>query len=198
MPVPLPSDVNELLPERDENVRWQEIDEEALFKDTPGQYTDYVINNHYFRDGHVYQMGLTSPKSFKGASCAFVQLAAATLIWVADWTASRTGLPPEIPSPSLLLTIIRQASAALGFEQWILLDENVETAGITELEADGVTTDYRISGTYVYGCTNPQIELVKHLVFGLAPYIGQDGTLHRRVPDRTFLRSDIIYTPGNR
>lgn len=159
-------------------------------------YTDYVIRNQYLKDGHTYQMGLSSPQTFKNASCAFVQLAAPTLIWIADWTAARSLLPPEIPSPQFLVNLLRTTSARnIYLEQWTLLDESLDTAGIVELDADGQIPTYRISGIYIYGCGNPQSELVKHIVFGLAPYIDQDGTIFRRVPNRSFLNADIIYSP---
>ena len=107
---------------------------------TDGIFDDYVVINRFEKDRQIYALGVTSPSGFNGASVAFVQLASPTLLWIADWTAQKTGAQPEVPDPE-----------AVDLTVWMLLDEHVEPRTI-ELRPDGATPIYRISGTYFYGC----------------------------------------------
>ena len=112
------------------------------FKRQLGTNTDYEIRSHYESDKHRYQMGITSPGGFQGASVAFVQLASPTLLLVVDWTAGQVGAKPKIPPAESLDS------------NWILLDE-IHYLGMVNVTPDGASSYYRESGTYVYGCRNP-------------------------------------------
>lgn len=117
-------------------------------------FTDYQIFNRYESDRHVYMMPIASPTGFAGGSAAFVQLAAPTLLWIADWTAARTNRKPVIPPPEFLAD-----------PNWILLDVMPETA-MVNLTADGATPLYRISGCYIYGHRNPSNDVFVHVRYG--------------------------------
>ncbi len=121
-------------------------------------YTDYRVMNRFEADGHKYMLGITSPGGFNGGSAAFVQLAAKTLLWISDWTASRMGDFPIIPNPEPVDT------------SWVLLDEHVEPAQLS-VAADGVTPFYRISGTYVYGHKNPAATTIRDIMFPRPPWL---------------------------
>lgn len=114
------------------------------FDDSTGGYpfTEYVINNRFFHSPHTHCLGITSPNGFQGQSAAFVQMAATTLIWQADWTACKLGEQPEVPDPTP------------PSDDWVLLDSCIEPANMAPM-ADGHTGIYRISGTYWYGRKNP-------------------------------------------
>lgn len=115
-------------------------------------YTDYEIHNRYEFDPHRYMLGLTSPGGFAGASVGFVQLASPTLLWVADWTASRTKNKPKIPPTEV------------DDPDWVFLGAIPELADTT-IAPDGVTPVYRISGTYVYGHKSPSDDVYNNAVF---------------------------------
>lgn len=151
------------------------------FFDPPGGpsiYTDYIIRTHYEKDRHTYQAGITSPNGFAGQSVAFFRLATPTLLCIVDWSAARTGFPPEPPDPSKL------ADA-----NWILLDDWYE-AGEIQMGADGITPSYRISGTYTYGHKNPAAVTINNVTFGLPPYI--DGSQIVRTVSPGNLKGNII------
>lgn len=180
-------------------------DDHGVFTDDTesyDQYTDYVINNRYERDFHRFMLPLTTPNKFRGAMVGFVQLAAPTLLWIADWTAARCNTPPEIPSPLLIVGILKKysAEAAILSDDWIILDDHLETGGITDVAADGQIPNYRISGTYYYGCRDPSEDLYRDAIFGLAPFLqrSRDGAfkLHRRIPDEV-VRGDILLNQGD-
>lgn len=139
-------------------------------------WNDYKVLNRYEKDRHVYMMGITSPTPFQGRSVAFAKLAADTLLWISDWTASRLAIPPEIP----------KSTPPAG---WILIDEHMETHD-TILMGDADTPIYRISGTYVYGCLNPSEEMVNNVKFGLAPYY-QPGQIGRAISP-SLLKPNIL------
>ena len=141
----------------------------SLIKEEPdgSAWTDYRVFNHYEHDFHRYLLGLTSPNGFQGASCAFVQLAAPTLLWLADWTACRFGVPPEIPDPQLTVG------------NWVLLDVHQELPGIIS-SPDAATPLYRISGTYVYGHKAPDADVWKDPVFPRTPWL--EDAFPRDVP----------------
>ncbi len=139
-------------------------------------FTDCMTTNRYEKDGHVYMLPVSSPAGFAGISCAFVQLAAPTLIWIADWTVCCWTKQPPIPDPT--------PNSA----NWVLLDEHYEPAMI-ELGPDGITPLYRISGTYFYGCLNPNATTVKDIQFGRPPYVAD--TIDRSVPTST-LKQNLI------
>ncbi len=129
--------------------------------------TDYEIMNKYEEDGHTYMMPVASQGGFQGISCAFVQLAAKTKIWIADWTACNFKTCPDIPDPYSVSS------------RWVLLDVHLEDPKIT-VGADGATPLYRISGTYYYGCMNPGTNVFDDVVFGLPPWLQDSFT--RTVP----------------
>ncbi len=169
------------------------LDNLALYRDENeplDQYTDYVIKNQYHKGGNKWMLGIASPTGFQGDTVSFVQLALPTLIWVADWSAARANSPPEIPSPEL---VGKLASPDFNTNKWILLNKDIETVGIVELEADGRVPTYRISGTYIYGNTQPSEKtlgspnegLHRDVRIGLAPYIeaNEQTEIVRRIPD---------------
>lgn len=124
-----------------------------------GLFTDYEINNRFVSDLSRFMAGITSPDGFQGASAAFFQLARPRLLWVCDWTACRLNTPPEIPDPESQ------------DPNWILLGRTpAETAKIIVLP-DGKTPVYRISGTYVYGHTNPNAKPHKDIFWGRPPWL---------------------------
>lgn len=117
-------------------------DQDSVYTDLDnGVWTDYYVMNRYEHDHHIYMMPICSPTKFQGNSTAFVQLAAPTLLWIADWTAERAGAQPTMPTP------LPPSS------NWILMDDHYEPAMLT-IASDGITPVWRISGTYVYGNLN--------------------------------------------
>ena len=135
---------------------------------TRDQFTDFKVRNRYERDLHRYQLGLTTPNGFQGASCAFVQMAAPTLLWICDWTACRFRTPPIVPDPETLV------------ENWVLLDVLPETASLG-VGPDGATPLYRISGTYVYGHRNPSGDVFRDIAFPRPPWL--EDVFDRSMPD---------------
>mgnify|MGYP001598123111 CR=1 FL=1 len=121
-------------------------------------WTDYQIRNRYEQDRHTYMMPIASPTGFLGNTAAFVQLAAPTLLWIAQWTAARFGVIPVRPA-------LEPAD-----ENWVLLDVMPETVSIV-LAADGVTPLYRLSGIYVFGHRRPSDDVFDQVRFGRPPYI---------------------------
>lgn len=130
-------------------------------------FIEYLVQNRFESDKHIYQMPLSSPSGFNGASCAFVQLANPTLMLISDWTALKSLEVPEIPDSNI-------------GSRWILLDEHYEPAMVI-LSADGVTPVYRISGTFFYGCVNPNPQTIQDIAFGKAPWITDDPDIPRVV-----------------
>ena len=129
---------------------------------SPGIFTDYMIINRYESDRHIYMMGISSPDGFQGNSVAFVKLTAPTLLWVCDWTASKVGGKPNIPSPNLT------------DQNWVLLDIMPETA-MESVAPDGVNRLYRISGTYVYGNKNPNADVFRNIAYPRPPWLRDSG-----------------------
>lgn len=121
-------------------------------------YTDYTINHRYEKSRHTYMLPISSPSGFQGNSVAFVKLASEVLLWICDWTACRWSAPPTVPNSEPTDS------------NWILLDELMEPAMIT-VAADGVTPLYRLSGTYIYGHTNPDIALINDINFARPPWL---------------------------
>lgn len=133
-----------------------------------GTYNDYQITNRYEKDGHIYMMGLTSPGGNPTTgTCAFVQTAIPTLLWISDWTACKWTDQPEIPNP-----VSYNAN-------WVLLDEHIETA-MMAVGSDGVTPLYRCTGTYTYGNVYPNAYLVNDISYGRPPYI--EDNIPRNMP----------------
>lgn len=139
-------------------------------------FTDYVITNRFEKDYHRYMMGITSPNGFQGNRAAFVQLASPTLLWIADWTVARYNEQPPIPDPE---------SAD---PNWILLDEHPELFLLT-VSPDGATPRYRISGTYVYGHTNPSVQTVNDVNFPRPPFLAD--SFDRTMPTN-YLEQNLI------
>jgi hypothetical protein len=156
---------------------------DAAYKEPADQgasvFTDYAVQTSFMSDPHTYMLGITSPDGFQGASVAFCQLAATTLLWTADWTASRYKTQPQIPDPNL------------GAADWVFLGARMEPAMIT-VAADGLTPLYRISGTYLYGKKNPSSQMTSDFLFPLPPWL--EDVFDRTMPaDR--LQQGIIKPP---
>ncbi|RJQ24619.1 hypothetical protein C4577_07570 [Candidatus Parcubacteria bacterium] len=139
--------VNTILPE----------DEEDPF----AMWTDFTVMNYYEYDLHRYMAGMTSPDPFDGATAAFFQLAAPTMLWMSRWTCCRLSIAPDIPTP-----------ISFEDEDWVTMDEQYETASIVTLK-DATTPLYRISGLYVFGHRNPskQLNILNLMNFGRPPWI---------------------------
>lgn len=146
-------------------------------------WADFEMYNRYENDGHRYMMGITSPQGFNGASSAFVQLAAPTLMWVCDWTAMKQGDVPDIPDP-------------VAYGSWVLLDIHLELPDVN-VAADGVTPVYRVSGVYFYGNLAPNYNVFANVVFPKPPYL-EDGAGLRLVPYSKVVHniSDYATTTG--
>lgn len=126
-------------------------------------WTDFVVQNRYESDKHLYMLPLASPArtdtfTENSNGVAFVQLAAPTLLWISDWTATRTNEKPLIPNVDT------------GDADWITLDEHYEPDMVT-VAPDGVTPIYRISGTFVYGHRNPGQASLSDINFGRPPWL---------------------------
>lgn len=139
-------------------------------------WTDFKIRNKFEKDHHRYMMGITSPNGFEGASVAFVQLASPTLLWIADWTACRYNIQPDIPDPTPADT------------NWVLLDEHYEPTMLT-VGADQITPLYRISGTYVYGHKNPASVTVSNINYARPPWL--ENSFVRNVPT-SVLKQNLV------
>lgn len=124
----------------------------------PDCYTDVVMLNRYENDKHIYMGGITDPNGFQGASVAFVQLCSPTTLWVCDWTISSFREQPASPDP--------KASN----QDWILMDEHWEPRHLL-ISPDGSTQLYRISGTFVYGHKNPNVDPHKDIAFPRPPWL---------------------------
>lgn len=136
-----------------------------------GWHTDYVVINRYCADPAVVMLGVASPQGFAGQNAAFVQLAAETLTWVADWTACRQGSRPTVPDPT------PQNS------DWVLLMKTPELHSLG-LAADGVTPVYRISGSYVYGKRRTDTDTYSQVEFPVGPWMDK--------VDPTGVSSDLL------
>lgn len=141
-----------------------------------GIWEDWYVRNTYPSSRHRYQLPLTSPNGFQGASCAFVQLAAPTAAWVCDWSCEYRTNPGDYP---------RYPDPVPNLNNIVLLDV-VLMPDMVEQGADGTSTMYRISGTYYYGYKD-----AKKAVF----YHGRPPWMSQKVP-RTVVQSkqtrDII------
>lgn len=126
--------------------------------DTETIWNDYQVENRYEHDKHIYMMGQTSPNTFNGATVGFVQLSNPTLLWIADWTASRWKVQPDIPDSTPTDS------------NWVLLDKFVEPC-IVVINPNGQTPLYRISGTYFYGCRNPSTNVFTNILYARPPWL---------------------------
>lgn len=163
-------------------------DAKYQLEDNLSIYADYKVNNRFESDKHRYMMAIASPDGFQGASVAFVQLAAPTLLWIADWTCCRVNIQPKIPDPG-------------GVDaDWVLLDEFLEPATMSLL-GDGKTPVYRISGTYVYGHKNPNSAVIAHMAYPRPPWLIDTG-LARNVSPSSYAEgiistfATVISPPG--
>lgn len=148
-----------------------------------GIFTDYLIRNRFEKDRHRYMLPVSSPGGFNGQSVAFVQLAAPTLLWICDWTAEKALSQPEVPDPNCVP------------DDWILLDDHWEPAEVVPL-ADGITPIYRISGTYVYGHRNPDLNTWKDIFFGAPPWFDSSST-DRSMPDEKIICNVSVPDDGS-
>lgn len=124
-------------------------------------FVDYMIVNRYERDQHVYMGGVTAPFAFQGSpggTVSFVRLAAPTLLWIADWTASKWGAQPEVPDPTQI------------DPNWVFMDCNFELT-MLNINPNGTTALYRVSGYYVYGHRNPSALILPNLAFPRPPWL---------------------------
>ena len=133
-----------------------------------GTWVDYLIMSRYEGDPHVYMMGVTSPNGFVNGTddagnpildtVSFCQLASKTLIWIMDWTASKSHEKPDIPDPTS------------NDPNWVLLDDWYEPAQEV-LDADGQSPLWRISGTYIYGHRRPNAKTILNVNFPRPPWM---------------------------
>ena len=142
-------------------------------------YADYYIKSYYEFDQHRYMMPITSPGGFKGDKTAFVQLAAATCLWICDWTGDRRGGHPDYPR-----AWIESQNPNL-----VLLDMHYNPE-MLELMADGVTLKYRLSGTYVYGFKDSE---KTELHFGRPPWMQSKVNI---TVNALHMKDDLIIKTG--
>lgn len=136
-------------------------------------WEDYYIRNDYIKNGNIYVMGNTAqnPSALSQSSVSFVQLAKPILIWVCDWTVERSQIKPTIPDP------------ASQDPNWVLLDEVLQPEAI-DVNADGVSPIYRISGTYYYGHINPDSKTINNINYPRFPWY-DSGTFSQTIdPDQ--------------
>lgn len=143
-------------------------------------FGDYRVICRYENDALTYVVPVTSPNGFLGSSCAFCQLAAPTMILVADWTAERSLKPPRIPNPSAMPA------------GWVLLDRVFEP-GVIELSPNGQTPVYRISGVYVYGLSNPHPLGTPDVTYPKPPWLDASIGVPRTI-DLDDLDAEVIFT----
>lgn len=106
-------------------------------------FTEYTIDIKYAQDYHTIQL----PVMYSGAThCYFVKTAAPTLKKTVYWKAMRVGDYPLLPKPDNIAV-----DATTGLVEDKLLHTDVNLSHV-ELESDGFTRRYTISGIYEYGC----------------------------------------------
>jgi len=130
-------------------------------------FTDYHFFSRYEKDRHTYLMGLTTPTAFKGDTAAIVRLAAPTMLWVLDWTASRFKVMPQVPDPTAP-------------DGWVCLADDYELADVA-LDNSGSVPLYRISGTYIYARRKAPDSVLSEATFPVPPCIDGTGVI-RTVP----------------
>lgn len=143
--------------------------------------TDFRIHSRYERDYHRYLMGVTSTVGFLGSSAAIVQLAAPTLLWVVDWTGCRFLQKAMLPDPTTVGSV------------WTLLDAMLEPAAII-LAPNGTTPLFRLTGTYVFGCTNPGANFFDNVVYPVVPWFNSTGISSLRTISVSDLDSTLLST----
>lgn len=133
-----------------------------------GVFGDYMIHNHYERDGLTYAGSNTSPLPFNGAQVSVVTLGCPMLYWVCEWTACKLGGMPEIPDPT------PQGGG------WALLDQHVSPAmqSVGPSGNDGV---FRVSGAYIYVKRIAADRIFDDVTFPRAPWV-RDGAFSRKIP----------------
>ena len=153
-------------------------DEEGQWDDDGSDwiFTDYYITNRYEDDPHIYMGGMTSPTPFNGASVSFVQLSSRTLLWIADWTASKIGEKPLIPDPTS------------NDVNWKFLGKIPETSMVV-VGPDGISDLFRVSGTYFYGHTNPSSSTFDLMLFPRPPWL--KDVVDRTIPNDMLARNLI-------
>lgn len=150
-------------------------------------WTDYIIKNRYEKDKHIYMMGVASPDGFSTGSSSkkntvsFVQLASQTQLLIVDWTCERANKKPTIPNPNIQ------------DEDWVLMDEHIEP-DMVDLDPDGITYIWRISGSYFYGCKNPGSNATQKTFFPKPPWLKEDATARTLTTD--MLDSTLIKPEG--
>lgn len=124
-------------------------------------WTDYVVHNHYKRNRSRYVLGVTAEEGFNGDTAAFVQLSKGYLIWICDWSVEKIGESPDIPNPTPQ------------DNRWRLLSDSLQ-ANDVELNPDGESVTYRISGTYIYGNKKPDDNTFSEVDYPIPPWINPD------------------------
>lgn len=170
-----------------------------------GIWNEYLIEEVYEQDRRTYQLPLCHPRGFRGATAAFVQLAAPTLVCCVDWTAAKMGAMPEAPNPDMVaVNVLRAGGIGVGGAgvqgvldavrantPWVLLDAWVEPAA-PAFAADGQTPLYRLSGTYFYGHKDPADNVFEDVWWPYPANVANfDEDLPRRYPPNK-LRNDLI------
>lgn len=145
-------------------------------------WTDYAVQNRYKRSRSRYILGVTAEDGYSGDSAAFVQLSKGTLLWIADWTAARTGDVPLIPDPT-----------PSDSTNWKLLGEHYQPDEVI-LGTDGVSPIYRISGTYVYGHRKPNDVTALNINFGRPPWV--EDSFRRVLTTADFIKA-VMDTGSN-
>lgn len=151
-------------------------------------FTEFTIDVKYAQNYHTIQL----PVMYDAASnCIFVQTAHETLKKMVYWKAMRIGDYPLLPKPDNLAE-----DETTGEVEDKLLHTDINIATV-ELESDGFTRRYTVSGVYEYGCyraTDWESEF--ELVNAVNP-ITQDAwdDYPTKIPSDTFI--DGIIGPGD-
>lgn len=132
-----------------------------------GLFTDCFIRNRYEKNPHTFMLPITSPNGFQNQKAAFVRLAEPTLVWISEWTIAKLGEKPIVPNP------------APASSNWVLISANPAIGESYDLPTilvgpDGVTPLYRISGTYIYGCKNPDQDTIVDTNWPRMPWVVDD------------------------
>jgi hypothetical protein len=158
----------------------------ALDVQGDGLYTDTLIRNRFEKDHHKYLLPLASPNGFQNRSAAIVQLAAPTLVWISEWTIAKLNSKPAVPNPESQNPKWHLISAGPS------IGESYELPSLM-LAPDGTSILYRVSGVYVYGCTNPAQTTLEDMNWPRPPWIQDDFD---RGLSNSLLTPNLIDTDG--
>jgi hypothetical protein len=96
----------------------------------------------YETSGHTYQLPVVN--STKGTAARFATCAATTTKKVISWKTSRVGQVPDLPAPGEINLDNNDV--------FLYSTVNIPT---TQVEKDGVTQRWTLTGEYVYGMQTP-------------------------------------------